>query len=161
MPASPSRTTASPARSRPTSSNRSNGGWEDLCDRLDVPYRRIGALMIAVDEAEEAKWAEIVAEVRDCGVRAELVDGRRAQAIEPMITPACRAAIHLPDGIIDPMRLTVSLASLAAANGCDVRRGTPATGLHPDGEGLTRIDTASAALSARFVVTPPVPRPAK
>src|SRR5688572_10204217 len=51
---------------------RANRGWEELCARLDVPYRRIGALMIAVDEAEEAELAAILVEVRACGVRAEL-----------------------------------------------------------------------------------------
>ena len=45
--------------------------------------------------------------------------------LEPLITPACRAAVHLPDeGLIDPMRLTVAFARLAAVNGatCDARR---------------------------------------
>lgn len=131
---------------------RSNGGWEALCARLDVPYRRIGALMIAVDEAEEEQLGAIRDEARACGVRADLLDGSRAREIEPLIAPGCRAALHLPDeGIIDPMRLTVALARLAAANGADVRRGSPVTALARDGE-LTRVVTPGATLHTRFVV---------
>ena len=38
---------------------RSTAVGRTLCRRLDVPYRRIGALMVAVDEAEAAKLPSI------------------------------------------------------------------------------------------------------
>jgi glycerol-3-phosphate dehydrogenase len=133
--------------------NRSNPGWEELCRRLDVPYRRIGALMIAIDNEEHERLPEIAAEVMACGVRCELLDGAAARRIEPMLTPHCRSAVRLPDeGIIDPMRLTVGFARLAALNGCDVRRATPATGLRSEPDGLTVVDTPRGTLQARFVV---------
>jgi glycerol-3-phosphate dehydrogenase len=133
--------------------NRSNPRWEDLCRRLDVPYRRIGALMIAVDDADAAKLEGIVAEVQACGVRAELLDSGRARSMEPLITPACRGAVHLPDeGIIDPMRLTVAFARLAAANGGDVRRATPVIGIERVENHVTRVQTTEGVLDARFVV---------
>ena len=133
--------------------NRANPGWEALCARLDVPYRRIGALMLALDEAEEAKLPGIAAEARACGVRAELIGGDRARELEPLVAPVCRAAVHLPDeGIVDPMRLTVAFARLAATNGCDVRRGVPVTALEREDGGRTRVATPQGALRARYVV---------
>jgi glycerol-3-phosphate dehydrogenase len=133
--------------------NRSNPGWEERCRRLDVPYRRIGALMVAVDEPEEQKLPGILDEAHACGVRAELLDGRAARAIEPLVTPDCRAAVYLPDeGLIDPMRLTVAFARLAVVNGADVRRDTPVTGLHRDDRGIWRARTPAGVVSGRFVV---------
>ena len=106
-----------------------------------------------VDEAEEAKLPGIAAEARACGVRAELIGGDRARELEPLVAPACRAAVHLPDeGIVDPMRLTVAFARLAATNGCDVRRGVPVTALEREDGGRTRVVTPQGALRARYVV---------
>lgn len=133
--------------------NRSNPGWEERCRRLDVPYRRIGALMVAVDDAEEQRLPGILDEARACGVRAELLDGRRAREIEPLIAPDCRAAVHLPDeGLVDPMRLTVAFARLAAVNGADVRRETPVTAVDRDDSERWRVQTPSGAVSGRFLV---------
>ena len=129
---------------------RANPGWEALCARLDVPYRRIGALILALDDAEAAKLDEVAAEARACGVRAALLDGDRARALEPLVAPACRAALHLPDeGIVDPMRLTVAFARLAAVNGCDVRRGARVTALAREDGGRTRVRHAGTASCAR------------
>jgi len=132
---------------------RANPGWEELCGRLDVPYRRIGALMVAVDDAEAARLPGIAAEARACGVRAALLDGARARDLEPLIGPACRAAVHLPDeGIIDPMRLTVAFARLAAANGCAVRRAAAVTGVERDDGGSFRVTTTGGTVRARHLV---------
>ena len=132
---------------------RANPGWEALCARLDVPYRRIGALILALDDAEASKLDEVAAEARACGARAALLDGDRARALEPLVAPACRTALHLPDeGIVDPMRLTVAFARLAAVNGCDVRRGARVTALARQDGGRTRVVTRDGVLRARFVV---------
>ena len=41
--------------------NASNPGWEDLCGRLSVPYRRMGAVMVALDDDEAARLAPTAA----------------------------------------------------------------------------------------------------
>ena len=44
--------------------------------------------------------------------RAELLTGAQARELEPMLTPECRGAVHLPDeGLIDPVRLTCGYSS--------------------------------------------------
>jgi glycerol-3-phosphate dehydrogenase len=56
------------------------------------------------------------------------------------------------DGIVDPLRLTVGYAELAARNGVDVHLGSPVTGFRVHGERLTHIETTGGALAAAFVV---------
>ena len=49
--------------------------------------------------------------------------------LEPLVTTAARAALHVPgDGIVDPIRLTLGFAELAALNGCDVHLETRVVG---------------------------------
>ena len=61
--------------------------------------------------------------------------------------------MHLPDeGLVDPMRLTVAYARLAAANGCAVLRGTPVTGVVREGGAVAGVVTPAGTLGARFVV---------
>ena len=87
------------------------------------------------------------------GTRAELITGEQARALEPLITPECRGAVHLPDeGLIDPMRLTCAFAELAASNGADVRLSAPALGFeHADGR-LCAVVTPHGRVGARWVI---------
>ena len=64
------------------------------------------------------------------------------------MTPHCVAGLHLPDeGIIDPMRLTVAYAVLAARNGARLLLGTRVLAIEP---GTVR--TTGGDLHTRFVV---------
>ena len=92
--------------------------WEDICDRLDVPFSRPGALSVAIDDDQAEQLPALLDEAVATGTRAELITGEQACALEPMITPDCRGAVHLPDeGLIDPMRLTCAYAERPPATG--------------------------------------------
>ena len=54
-------------------------GWEELTSRLSVPYRRLGAVMVALDEEQAATLEHTRDEVRACGARAELLTPAQAQ----------------------------------------------------------------------------------
>ena len=132
---------------------RSSPGWEALCATLDTPFRRIGGLAVARTVEEERGLERLRDGARANGCEAAIVTGEAARAIEPMLAPTARAALHVPaDGIVDPLRLTIGYAELAARNGVDVLLGTPVTGLRTGGERLTHVETPRAALGARFVV---------
>ena len=131
----------------------STPGWERLAERLDVPYRRSGGLVVALTAEEEARLPALRDDAEACGARAELLDGREARALEPLAAEGCRAAVHLPDeGLVDPMRLTVAYARLAAANRCAVLRGTPVTGVVVEDGAIAGVLTPAGTIRARFVV---------
>ena len=128
-------------------------GWEALCAALDTPFERIGTLSLALTADEEARLPHMLAEAKANGVAAEIVSGAEARRLEPLVTPDVRAALHVPgDGIIDPIRLTVGYAELAARNGADIRRSTRVTGAQRDGDRVTVLDTTAGPVGARFVV---------
>jgi glycerol-3-phosphate dehydrogenase len=127
--------------------------WEDVCSRLDVPYRRLGGLIVSLTEEEEAQLPSKLEEARSCGVPAEIITGTRAREMEPLISPDCRAALWLPtDGIIDPMRLTIAFAELAVINGATIQFGSPVIGFEFAGASLGAVRTPTQVIEARFVV---------
>ena len=120
----------------------SSPGWEALCASLDTPFRRIGSLAVARTAEEEARLEGLRAGARANRCEAEIVTGERARALEPMLTPSARAALHVPgDGIVDPLRLTIGYAELAARNGVAVHLDAPVTGLRMSGERITHVET--------------------
>lgn len=133
--------------------NASNSRWEEVCQRLDVPYRRVGALMVALDDAEAAHLSEIQGEVTACGVRSELLTGRSARTLEPLVSDRCRSALWMPDeGVIDPMRLTIAYAELAVRNGATIRLGAPVIGFVRDGDRVVAVSTPRETIRVEFVV---------
>ncbi len=127
--------------------------WEDICDRLNVPYRRIGGLMPAFTEQEEALLPPVYEEARACGVRAELLTGKQALKIEPLLSKACRSAVLLADdGIIDPMRLVFAYAELAARNGVTIRFDSPVIGFETQGGQVTDAITPHETIHAHYFV---------
>jgi glycerol-3-phosphate dehydrogenase len=132
---------------------RSSPGWEALCASLDTPFRRIGGLAVALGDGEEAALPGLLATARANGCAAEIVSGERARELEPMVSPAARAALHVPgEGIVDPLRLTVNYAELAARNGVEVHLEAPVTGIRTEGERVTHVETPLGPLAAGFVV---------
>lgn len=132
----------------------SNDRWEDICGRLGVPYRRIGALTAALDESEMPDLDVLEQQVRATSARVERLTGEQARALEPMLSPECIAALHYPDeGIIDPTRLTWAYAELAARNGASFVMEAPAVGFDRDDAGsLTAVRTPIGTVSGRFFV---------
>lgn len=127
--------------------------WEEITGRLAVPYRRLGAIMVALDEEQAGRLEHTRDEILACGVRAEMVAVERALRDEPLITPRCVAALSMPDeGVIDPMALTVAYANLAAANGVQVRLGWQVAGIAALDDGRHRIAGGQGSVTTRFIV---------
>jgi glycerol-3-phosphate dehydrogenase len=128
--------------------------WEEVCERLDVPYRRTGAVMVALDE-EQADYMSttVFEEASGCGVRVELLSGQEVRDREPLISSDCIAGLWLPDeGVIDPMRLTVAFAELAVRNGAEYHFSTSVIGFERDGDSISAVLTNRGAIRTRYVV---------
>jgi glycerol-3-phosphate dehydrogenase len=127
--------------------------WEDLCERLDVPFWRCGVLTVALDDEQEAALEPLAAKQREAGLDPVLLTGAQAREMEPLLTPRAQAALLLrEEGIIDPFRLTCGYAELAAANGADVRVGHPVTGVDHEDDATLTVRTPRATLRTRFLV---------
>lgn len=127
--------------------------WEDLTRRLDVPFKRLGSLSVAVSDEEAARLPHLYEVARANGVTAEILSAGDARRLEPMISPVCRGALYLPEeGIIDPLRLTFAYAELAALNGADLFLSSPVIGFEKLDGSLSAVITPRQTIPARFVV---------
>jgi glycerol-3-phosphate dehydrogenase len=131
----------------------STSGWEELCERLDVPFGRIGALALAFNATEQAELARLAQRAEASGVATELLGAGDARRLCPMASPEAVAGLHVPaEGIIDPLRLTVGYAEAAVRSGVDLMRSAAVTGFRHAGERISHVVTAKGEFAAGAVV---------
>jgi len=124
-----------------------------LCARLDVAYRPNGSLVVAFSHDEKPKLDALLARGESNGVPGlRLIDGGRARALEPNLSPEVAWALDIPGGAItDPWELTVALAETAALGGVDIRTNTEVLGI-ACAKDYYVARTNRGEIAARFVV---------
>ena len=65
--------------------------------------------------------ARFVEACRKAGIRADVLDPEEARRLEPAANPALIGAVRVPDGAVDPFRLTSSNILDATAHGAEIR----------------------------------------
>ena len=99
-----------------------------------TPFERIGTLDLALTADEEARLPAVLAEARARDVAAEIfVFGAEAQRTEALVAPDVgQRRCRVPgDGIIEPIRLAIGYADLAARDDADMRRSSACHGRAP------------------------------
>ena len=114
------------------------------CRERGLPHKRLGKLIVATNEREEAGLAALQAKAAANGVH-DLVWLKAAEAakLEPAVR--CTAALLSPStGILDSHAYMLSLQGEAEAAGCMFAFETPLLRADPAGSGL-RVETGGAA----------------
>ena len=99
------------------------------CIRENMILRRIAAhcveetdgLFITLPEDGLDYQARFVEACRKAGIRADVLDPEEARRLEPAANPALIGAVRVPDGAVDPFRLTSSNILDATAHGAEIR----------------------------------------
>ena len=126
-----------------------------VCRELDVPFKRIGKLLVAFDQEETRVLHFLAQGGRDNGVRElEVIeDQARLKELEPAISPEIVAALHTPaTAVCDPWALCMGLMENAVANGVELRLGVEVSGVEPMGAEGFALKTSQGELRARYVV---------
>jgi glycine/D-amino acid oxidase-like deaminating enzyme len=123
---------------------------DDLAPSLPaaVEFERCGTLWVAEDEAqfEAARAKQGFYEER--GTAAELLDGRKLAAAEPMLRAGLPGALRVPgDGVVYPPALTRWLLERAVRHGTTLRLGEAVIAIHPGS-----VETAAGRVEAAQVV---------
>ncbi len=94
----------------------------ELCEKLDVPFKRIGSLVVAFDENDLKIIRELYARGVSGGIEGLAVwDKAKCFAEEPNLSRDAVGALYAPTaGIISPWELTLALAQSAVRNGAHV-----------------------------------------
>lgn len=108
----------------------------DYCQDHGVPHGRLGKLIVATQEGQQAKLEKIAEGARACGVDdLRLLSRVEAVALEPEL--ACVAALHSPStGIVDSHAFMLSLQGEAENCGAQVVFRTRATSGRIERDGI-------------------------
>lgn len=134
---------------------------ENLILRKIVPQviEPNGGLFIAIDESDLAYTEEFIASCEECHIPVEKLTPSQALAMEPNIHPGLLAAVLVPDGTFDPLRLALAFAGTAKHNGAKFRTYHEVQGFLLDGKGnvcgakvLNRATNETLEVGAEVVV---------
>ena len=132
---------------------RGNLMMDRLSKELDIPFKRIGALVVCLREEELPKLRDLYDRGIENGVPGlSLLSGDEARAIEPNLTDeVCGVLLAKSSGVVCPFELTLGLGESAAINGVEFLFDTKVSGLRRDGE-LWAVETGRGDILAKTVV---------
>lgn len=103
----------------------------DICEKLDVPYRRNGALVVAFDEEEAQTLKGLQGRGTVNGVKGlRIITGDEARKREPNLSPEVVSALVVPtSAIVSPWEYCLAMAETAVRNGAELFLNTEVTSL--------------------------------
>ena len=126
---------------------------KELCARLDVPYKQIGSLVLAFDEADLKTLQTLYERGVANGVPGlRLLDADETHEMEPHLAKEVCGALYAPSaGIVNPWEYCLALAEVAVKNGVQLHRRSPVTGIGQIDGGF-RVTTPDATYEARYIL---------
>ena len=132
---------------------QANEEFDSLCSELEVPYRRMGSLMISYGQKGDAVIARKFRDGTEGGVRGlRLLSGSEAEAMEPALAKGISSALYSSGtGTVDPWELCIAAYENAADNGARFRFGFRVTGIRRENGGFT-VEAQGKTFFAKAVV---------
>lgn len=92
---------------------------KEVCEKLDVPYKQCGAMVVAFNDAQKETLEKLYKQGEENGVLHQaIIDGDGARNLEPNLSKDVTWALLEPDSaIISPWEFCLALAETAVKNG--------------------------------------------
>lgn len=117
---------------------------KEFCADHGIAYDECGKLIVATDDTEVARLANLRSRAEVNGISHREIDGRELAELEPEVTGL--RALHLPaTGVVDYRLVSRTLADLIVAAGGEVRTGARVVGIVEGASGVT-VSTEVASL---------------
>ena len=127
---------------------------EELCKKLDVPYAKVGSMVVAFTEADEAHIQKLYERGVANGVPdLAIIDGEAARALEPNLAEGVRAALLAPSsGVISPWEYTLAMAEVAVENGVKLHLNTKVTAIEKTENGFAVTAENGRTFETRYII---------
>jgi glycerol-3-phosphate dehydrogenase len=137
---------------------RSHELFEEYVPQAGIPVERVGALLVAWNEAELAELDRIIVNARRNGYqRAARLTAAELYEREPNLGEGARGGLEVPDEhIICPFTVPLAFATQAVLNGAELHLDSPVEGIEVGGVAgatLTGGEMAAGADSAAHVLS--------
>ena len=131
-----------------------NPMYDMLARDLDVPFKRIGAILPAVTEEQYEKLPAIKEKAfKNRVYDVEFKTGKELLEMEPELNPEVKGGLYIPrESIIDPFILVQAYAENANANGVDFLLGTEVTGINAEKGKICSVETTGGTIETRYVI---------
>ncbi|MEA2022641.1 MAG: NAD(P)/FAD-dependent oxidoreductase [Candidatus Caldatribacteriota bacterium] len=128
-----------------------NNSFSQLCQELDVPYKKIGKLVVAQKEEEIKELKKLKKQGEKNQVKGlKIINSNALKKMEPNVKGI--AALYSPNtAITSPYLLTIALAENALGNGVKFFLNTEVTGIDKD-RSVFRVTTNKENFTAAYVV---------
>jgi len=105
--------------------------WPELAKKLKIPYEKCGALLIAINDEQNAQLDKVYEKALKNGVTdVQQLSAEQALELEPQITKNVLRGILIPrESIADPFSTSIAFAEVALTNGVDILLGTEVIGV--------------------------------
>lgn len=126
---------------------------EQLCDDLDILYRKNGSLVLGFDESDRKTVEKLYQRGVANGVPGvRIVEYEELHEMEPALNEKALFALYAPSaGIVSPWELAFAQAQAAVSGGAEVRLETEVLGIRRQ-DGHYLLKTTTGDIEARFVV---------
>lgn len=128
--------------------------YHELCQRLEVPYRQIGSLVLAFDDADMKTLRELkVRGEKNAVPGLQILNAEAVKESEPFVNPDIRGALYAPTaGIVSPYELAIALMENAMDNGTKLMLESAVAHIENQNEGYVIDVGKSEAIEARAVI---------
>ena len=126
---------------------------EEICKKLDVPYKKTGSMVLAFNAEDQACLETLLDRGRKNGVPGlRILTGDEAREMEPELAPEVTAALLAPSAaIVNPWEYALAMAETAVKNGAALHRLCRVTGISWEEGGFT-VNTTGGVFHSRFVI---------
>ena len=131
-----------------------NPMYDEIVKDLDVPFKRIGAILPAFTQEQFDKLPEIKAKAfRNRVYDVEYKSGAELLEIEPNLNPEVKGGLYIPrESIIDPFILVQALAENANANGVEFLLKAKVTDIKTENGKIKSVVTTKGEIETTYVV---------
>ncbi len=128
---------------------------EELCQTLDVPYRRCGALVVSFSTEDRPRLEALMERGRKNGVAGlEILEGEELHRREPALNQNIPAALYAAtSAIVCPFELTAAMAENAQHNGAEFRFDTCVERVERTPGGTFTVHTDRGTFESRIVIS--------
>ncbi len=132
---------------------RGNELWEKTARELDIPFKRKGSMVVALNKREFASLKELLIRARKNNIPdVKIINRVACLEKEPFLNPECQAALWTPTaGVIDPFVAVIAAAENSVTNGVNLKLNTKAEKITVS-ENALYVECNSCDIKSDFVI---------
>ncbi|MBR5506938.1 MAG: NAD(P)/FAD-dependent oxidoreductase [Clostridia bacterium] len=131
-----------------------NPMYDEIVKDLDVPFKRIGAILPAITDEQFSQLPAIKEKAfKNHVYDVEYKSGKELLEMEPNLNPEVKGGLYIPrESIIDPFILVQAMAENAFANGVEFLLGAKVTDIKTENGKIKSVVTEKGEIETKYVI---------